>query len=143
MGGGRGGFVWLPIGGDLSVDSSWIFVLTRVNFSFLASQRVSLGDVNVMEVKDVAEDVVGGTLRGGGLDVRRRSEFARRELSRRRVTRRRRLGFHHSEIAGMPIKRQDSRGLASIRGIVTIFLTLIDGFVSDEPDEQGLWKRIE
>ena len=96
MGGGRGGFVWLPIGGDLSVDSSWIFVLTRVNFSFLASQRVSLGDVNVMEVKDVAEDVVGGTLRGGGLDVRRRSEFARRELSRRRVTRRRRLGFHHS-----------------------------------------------
>ena len=96
MGGGRGGFVWLPIGGDLSVDSSWIFVLTRVNFSFLASQRVSLGDVNVMEVKDVAEDFVGGTLRGGGLDVRRRSEFARRELSRRRVTSRRRLGFHHS-----------------------------------------------
>ena len=129
MGGGRGGFVWLPIGGDLSVDSSWIFVLTRVNFSFLASQRVSLGDVNVMEVKDVAEDVVGGTLRGGGLDVRRRSEFARRELSRTRVTRRRR---------GMPIKRQDSRGLASIRGIVTIFLTLIDGFVSDE---QGLWGK--
>ena len=134
------------------MDSSWIFVLTRVNFSFLASQRVSLGDVNVMEVKDVAEDVVGGTLRGGGLDVRRRSGFARRELSRRRVTRRRRLGFHHvfpfdfrlcgliaaSEIAGMPIKRQDSRGLASIRGIVTIFLTLIDGFVSDE---QGLWGK--
>ena len=78
----------------MSVDSSWIFVLTRVNFSFLASQRVSLGDVNVMEVKDVAEDVVGGTLRGGGLDVRRRSEFARRELSGRR--RRRRLEFHHS-----------------------------------------------
>ena len=127
MGGGRGGFVWLPIGGDLSVDSSWIFVLTRVNLSFLASQRVSLGDVNVMEVKDVAEDVVGGTLRGGGLDVRIPPfDFRLCGL------------IAASEIAGMPIKRQDSRGLASIRGIVTIFLTLIDGFVSDE---QGLWGK--
>ena len=47
--------------------------------------RVRLEDV--IEVKDVAEDVVGGPLRGEGLGVQRTSGFARRW----RVTRRRRL----------------------------------------------------